>query len=66
MAPILSPCQNVCAVDAQTGLCLGCGRTLKEIGTWTRMTPDERRSVMKDLASRMDRLKDMGKLGSDA
>ncbi|GGB80275.1 MULTISPECIES: DUF1289 domain-containing protein [Henriciella] len=63
MTPILSPCQSVCAVDGQTGLCLGCGRTLKEIGSWTKMTPEERRDVMKELASRMDRLKALGKLG---
>ena len=63
MTPILSPCQSVCAVDGQTGLCLGCGRTLKEIGSWTKMTPEERRDVMNELASRMDRLKALGKLG---
>ena len=31
---IESPCIKVCAVDGQTGLCLGCGRSLKEIGGW--------------------------------
>ena len=61
--PILSPCQSVCAVDGETGLCLGCGRTLKEIGTWIRMTADERSTVMSELGDRMDRLQALGKLG---
>ncbi|MAN47450.1 MAG: hypothetical protein CMF04_14775 [Hyphomonas sp.] len=34
---IKSPCIKVCAVDAATGLCLGCGRTLPEIGKWVSM-----------------------------
>ncbi|MBL8544059.1 MAG: DUF1289 domain-containing protein, partial [Hyphomonadaceae bacterium] len=29
--PISSPCIKVCAVDGSSGLCIGCGRTLKEI-----------------------------------
>lgn len=66
LSPILTPCQSVCAVDGQTGLCLGCGRTLKEIGGWTRYTDDERTDIMNTLGERMERLKALGKLGSDA
>ncbi|MAN73546.1 MAG: DUF1289 domain-containing protein [Henriciella sp.] len=61
--PIKTPCTKVCAVDGQTGLCLGCGRTLREIGGWSTFTPDERESVMAELDARMDRLKSLGKLG---
>ena len=60
---IKTPCTKVCAVDGQTGLCLGCGRTLREIGGWSKFTPDERESVMAELDARMDRLKSLGKLG---
>ena len=49
---IESPCVLVCVVDGRTGLCLGCKRTLAEIGRWSRMTPEERRSVMQELPSR--------------
>ena len=62
-APIVSPCKKVCAVDGQTGLCLGCGRTLREIGGWSTFTPDEREDVMAELDARMLRLKSLGKLG---
>jgi predicted Fe-S protein YdhL (DUF1289 family) len=64
--PIMSPCQSVCAVDGQTGFCLGCGRTLKEIGSWTRLTHDQRQDVMNVLGDRMDHLKSLGKLGPNA
>ena len=62
-APIPSPCKKICAVDGQTGLCLGCGRSLREIGKWTTFTPDERDEVMAELDARMDKLKSLGKLG---
>jgi predicted Fe-S protein YdhL (DUF1289 family) len=29
-----SPCLSVCQMDAATGLCQGCLRTLDEIGQW--------------------------------
>ncbi|MBY9067910.1 DUF1289 domain-containing protein [Hyphomonas sp. WL0036] len=59
--PIKSPCIKVCAVDGQTGFCLGCGRTLQEIGTWTRLGSDGRDAVMVLLPERIERLKALGK-----
>jgi len=50
--PIASPCVKVCAVDGMTGLCVGCGRTLKEIAAWSRFTPAERDAVMAALPAR--------------
>jgi uncharacterized protein len=37
-----SPCISICRMDASTGLCEGCFRTLDEIRVWG-MLPDERR-----------------------
>jgi len=31
---VASPCISVCAMDDNTGLCLGCYRTLEEIQGW--------------------------------
>ncbi|WP_300381024.1 DUF1289 domain-containing protein [Henriciella sp.] len=64
--PIETPCRKVCAVDGQTGLCLGCGRTLKEIGGWSGLSDTDRRTVMEELDARMERLKKLGKLGPAA
>lgn len=60
---IQSPCIKVCAVDGETGLCLGCGRSLKEIGGWMQYDDAGRQSVMDSLPERLDRLRGMGKLG---
>ena len=58
---IKSPCIKVCAVDASTGLCLGCGRSLKEIGGWVKMGPDARDLVIAELPERIARLEKLGK-----
>jgi predicted Fe-S protein YdhL (DUF1289 family) len=54
--PIATPCVQVCVVDAQSGLCLGCYRTLPEIGGWSRYTDHERAAIMTGLASRRSRI----------
>ncbi|HAE94736.1 MULTISPECIES: DUF1289 domain-containing protein [Hyphomonas] len=58
---IKSPCIKVCAVDASTGLCLGCARTLKEIGGWVKMGEEGREQVLADLPARISRLESLGK-----
>jgi len=58
---IKTPCIKVCAVDASTGWCLGCGRTLKEIGRWVAMGAAGRNSVLAELPDRISRLETMGK-----
>ena len=40
-----SPCNSVCRMDPTTGWCVGCGRTLDEIASWSRMTPTEQRAL---------------------
>lgn len=50
---MMSPCVNICVMDATIGLCAGCGRTLAEIENWTRYTNAERRAVMKALPGRV-------------
>ncbi len=59
--PIKSPCIKVCAVDGKTGLCLGCGRTLPEIGSWVKMGAEAREQVLGLLPERIARLESMGK-----
>jgi len=50
--PIKTPCVQVCTVDAESGLCLGCRRTLPEIAAWSRLSPAEREAVMGELPAR--------------
>jgi predicted Fe-S protein YdhL (DUF1289 family) len=53
MAPIISPCVKVCVIDAASGLCAGCGRSLAEIAAWTRLSDAERRAIMAALPERL-------------
>lgn len=48
-----TPCVKICTLDARSGLCLGCGRTIAEIAGWSRMSDAERRRIMADLPGRM-------------
>jgi hypothetical protein len=49
---IESPCVKVCVVHPEARLCVGCLRTIDEIGAWSRMTPAARRAVMEELPAR--------------
>ncbi len=49
---IESPCIKVCTLDARSGLCLGCGRTIDEIARWAAMDGAERARIMAELPAR--------------
>ena len=52
-APSIStPCVKFCVVDGESGLCLGCLRTLPEIAGWGRLSEAERAAVMSELPAR--------------
>ena len=55
---IISPCEKICVVDAPSGLCLGCGRSLAEIERWTRYTDGERERVMAELPQRLETMRE--------
>lgn len=52
----ISPCVQVCQIDQMLRLCLGCGRTLDEIGRWSKLTDPQRLMVMQQLPDRMKKL----------
>lgn len=53
---IQSPCVRICVVHPEERLCVGCYRTLEEIGRWSRMTHEERAAIMAELPARAPRL----------
>jgi len=55
--PITTPCVKVCIVDGESGLCLGCQRTMPEIGAWSRFTDAERAAIMEALPGRKSRIR---------
>ncbi|MCP2678672.1 DUF1289 domain-containing protein [Maricaulaceae bacterium NA33B04] len=51
-APIWSPCKKVCVVDPNQSMCVGCFRTLDELGRWTLMSNEERLAIKAELKER--------------
>jgi hypothetical protein len=51
-----TPCIKICTLDAASGLCTGCGRSLDEIARWSSLTDAQRRAIMMELPSRLTTL----------
>lgn len=51
-----SPCISVCRMDAGSGWCEGCLRTLDEIAAWSVLEDHEKRAVWKLLPHRRETL----------
>ena len=51
-SPVRSPCVDVCRMDAATGWCEGCLRTIPEIAAWSTMDDDAKRAVLARLDER--------------
>ena len=54
-----SPCNQICQMVADTGLCAGCRRTLVEIAGWSHASNTEKLRVLAAVAER----KKAGKAG---
>lgn len=50
---VLSPCISVCRINARTGLCEGCYRTLREISGWSRSGSTAQRMLWQIIEQRM-------------
>ena len=57
---LASPCVNICTMDAASGWCRGCGRTIREIANWSAKPPEERRAILMRLPPRLAALKAKG------
>jgi uncharacterized protein len=66
MTSIESPCAKICTLEPESGLCLGCGRTLQEIANWSAFTESERASVMMELPARLNGLRRRNGASTDA
>lgn len=53
LEPADSPCQLVCSMERESGLCFGCGRTQDEISYWTMKSDEERQAILTELPARM-------------
>ena len=57
MSKIKSPCIDICKLDKETGICIGCFRTVEEIAKWKKMEDDEKLDVLGKLKDRETLLK---------
>jgi len=48
-----SPCVSVCRMDAASGLCVGCLRTLDEIARWGNADISYKRAVWANIETRL-------------
>ncbi len=55
-AEVASPCINVCRMDAASGYCEGCRRTIEEIACWSAYRAAEKRAVLARLPTRSPKL----------
>lgn len=49
-----SPCIGICRMDASTGFCVGCLRTIDEIAAWGGATERDKRIIWQVLRQRHD------------
>jgi predicted Fe-S protein YdhL (DUF1289 family) len=54
-----SPCISLCKFTDD--ICLGCGRSKREIKSWKKMEKDEKRAVLAESAMRLIKLKAAGR-----
>ena len=52
LPPIPSPCIGVCTLEADTGLCAGCLRTMAEIAAWRDTDNTHRLAILQQLKER--------------
>ncbi|MEJ0065001.1 MAG: DUF1289 domain-containing protein [Caulobacteraceae bacterium] len=55
--PIATPCVKICLIDGESGLCVGCQRTLPEVASWGRFSDAERAEIMAKLPDRRTRIR---------
>jgi predicted Fe-S protein YdhL (DUF1289 family) len=58
-----SPCVSVCTLDPTRAYCIGCLRTVKEIGAWRTMSVAEKRAVVVACRARAAEIQPRGKDG---
>lgn len=51
--PVVSPCVNICKME--DGVCIGCYRTLEEIGAWAASGDTGKRLILAAVAQRRSR-----------
>jgi predicted Fe-S protein YdhL (DUF1289 family) len=51
--PVSSPCNGICRIDTDSGLCEGCARSMDEIATWGSSSEERREEILRLVHERM-------------
>jgi predicted Fe-S protein YdhL (DUF1289 family) len=54
---VASPCISLCRMNAESGLCEGCFRSLDEIARWGSRSDAEKRDILARVSERRSALK---------
>lgn len=57
---IASPCINICEMSPDTGWCIGCQRSLEEIGRWGLASDEEKLAILAAVEERREFLAEAG------
>ncbi|MGA2795448.1 MAG: DUF1289 domain-containing protein [Roseiarcus sp.] len=52
-SPPSTPCVQICVIDPRSALCVGCGRTIREIAAWGDLDEPSRLAIMAGLRARL-------------
>lgn len=52
-----SPCIKLCVIHPEERICTGCLRSIDEISSWSKMSAEERSTIMEELPGRAPRLR---------
>ncbi|MES2491634.1 MAG: DUF1289 domain-containing protein [Pseudomonadota bacterium] len=55
-----SPCINICQLD-EADICVGCGRSLNEIGEWSVVESSRKQAICEAAAHRLKMMETHGK-----
>ena len=47
-----SPCNDICIIDQESGLCIGCSRSQKEIEGWNTINDKEKEQLLIKIKTR--------------
>ena len=51
-----SPCIKLCSIHPSERICVGCYRSMEEIGAWSSLSPEVRLDIMNELPNRSSRI----------
>jgi len=52
-----SPCVKICKIDAVSGLCEGCLRTVDEIAAWPELSDPQKNKIYRNIVYRKKNVK---------